>query len=67
MSTESDLAEARRALHLLMTGQRAVSVAYEAESVTYTAATEGNLRRYIAELETKLGLRKCARRPGVGV
>lgn len=66
MSTETELAEAKKALHQLMTGRKAVTVSYEGESVTYTAATEGNLRRYIAELETKLGQRAWARRPGIG-
>ncbi|MEM7523243.1 MAG: gpW family head-tail joining protein [Pseudomonadota bacterium] len=56
------LADARSALHKLLTGQRAVTVAHDGRSVTYTAADHAALRAYIAELQTALGL-SSGRRP----
>jgi hypothetical protein len=48
------LAEARAALHALITGQQTVIVAYNGESVTFRSPDEGKLRRYIGELQAAL-------------
>jgi hypothetical protein len=62
------LDEAEKALHALMIGKSAVSIAYDGESVTYGQADEAKLRRYIADLKSQLG--DCEQRlyrPGVRV
>lgn len=61
------LTEAENALHQLLVGKKAVSLAYSGESVTYTQSDEGKLRAYIGELSAALWLVRQARRPGVRV
>jgi hypothetical protein len=52
---ETRLADAEAALHSLLTGVKEVSVSYNGQSVTFTQATAGQLRGYIAELKIQLG------------
>lgn len=59
------LAEAESALHGLLVGKATVQIAYDGESVTYSQADEGRLRRYIAELKGNLGSGSGAYRRGV--
>ena len=49
------LAEARDALHNLITGQQVVSASFEGESVSYTQADRPNLEAYVARLEAQCG------------
>lgn len=58
------LSEAETALHKLVTGQQTVRLEYDGKSVTYTQATMGQLRAYIAELEVKTGKRSSRSRAG---
>jgi hypothetical protein len=53
---QSRLNEAESAYHALMTGKSAVQVAYENGSATYTQADKTNLRAYIQELKSQLGI-----------
>ena len=48
-----------------MIGKKAVTLAYNGETITYQQTDEGQLRRHINELSVALGLIRCARRPGV--
>lgn len=66
-AVQLQLDEARAALHRLEIGQAEVSLAYNGESVTYSAASAGPLRLYIRGLETQLGLRLYARARSRGV
>lgn len=50
------LSDAQTAYMQLMTGGRPVSVGYEGKSVTYTAATRGDLENWIGLLQRQLGL-----------
>ena len=60
------LLDSQQALHDLITGGKPVSVTYVQgdgqKMVTYTKANIGNLRGYIAELKTQLGITN-GRRP----
>lgn len=63
---QTRLDEAETALHQLLVGKASVSLSYQGESVTFTAADEARLRAYIAQLKAELGLttrpRAAARR-----
>lgn len=63
MATASELAEAKAALHSLLTGTRVTSVTKNGRSVTFTSATLGELKNYIAEMEVELGMHSRRRRP----
>ena len=63
MTTQAQLDEARQALHELLTGKRVASIQKDGRSVTFTPATLNNLRGYIAELESQLGLTSRRRGP----
>lgn len=53
----SDLQSARGAYHRLMVGEQAkVFVDQNGERIEYNTASAGQLLRYIAELERKLGM-----------
>lgn len=56
MATQAELDAARRALHNLLTGKRVASVQKDGRRVDYTATTVNELKQYIAEMETQLGL-----------
>ena len=49
------LEEAKGALHALIMGESIVKVTTNGRTNEYTAADEGKLRRYIAELESECG------------
>lgn len=53
---EQRLAQAREALHKLLTGASTVQLSYQGESITYSSTDEGRLRNYIRELESQLGI-----------
>ena len=61
MATRIDLDEARRALHELMIGKRAVTIQKDGRRVEYTAVNVSDLKKYIKDLEDELGL--SGRRP----
>lgn len=68
MATITDLQEARAALHDLMTGKRVATVQKDGRRVEFTAASVGDLKRYIAELEVALPAGTRRRGPaGVGL
>lgn len=54
MATMAELYEARTALHDLMMGKRVATVQKDGRRVEFTAASVGELRRYIADMETAL-------------
>ncbi|APO74259.1 phage head-to-tail joining protein [Rhizobium etli 8C-3] len=64
---QARLDEARAALHRLTIGQAEVSLVYNGESITYSAADAGRLQTYIRQLEAQLGLRSSARARSRGV
>lgn len=49
------MAAAKDALHALILGESIVEVTTNGRTNKYTAADEGKLRRYIAELESEYG------------
>lgn len=63
MATRVELDEARRALHELMTGKRAVTVQKDGRRVEFSVVNVSDLKKYIKELEDELGL--SGRRPPV--
>ncbi|EEY5944266.1 phage tail protein [Escherichia coli] len=66
--THEMLCDARRALHELMIGCAVVSVSKDGRQVQYSRATIGELRQYIEELESALGVSGRRRGPaGVGL
>ncbi|TCT28835.1 gpW family head-tail joining protein [Martelella mediterranea] len=67
LTLETRLGEAKLALHKLETGQSAVTLSYDGESITYSGADRASLRAYIRSLETQLGLRRSGRPRGRGV
>ncbi|ENT2068148.1 gpW family head-tail joining protein [Salmonella enterica] len=64
--TPEMLAEARQALHELLLGKRVVSISKNGRQVQFTQINIVDLRNYIAEIESGLGLPSCRRGP-VGV
>lgn len=65
MTTEQKLADARNALHHLLTGKKAVRVQKDGRMVEYTPASRRDLEAYISRLESELS-KKNFRRP-IGV
>lgn len=63
MSLETQLLEAREALHNLMTGQAVVRIQRDGKSVEYSQASKKDLAAYIASLESQLGGAGRRRRP----
>ncbi|MCQ1766136.1 gpW family protein [Neorhizobium galegae] len=64
---EAQLSEARAALHRLEIGGAEVSLAYNGENITYSAANAASLRQYVRTLEAQLGLRTSSRARSRGV
>jgi len=62
MTAAEKLAEAKDALHALLTGKQAAMVQYADTRAQFTAANIDELRRYIAQLEGEVDSTK-ARRP----
>lgn len=56
MATQTELDEARAALHQLMVGRAVVKVQREGRSIEYTQANIQSLRVYISDLESALGI-----------
>lgn len=54
MDLAQALAEARRALHLLMTGRSVVKLVIDGQETTFNAVNRADLERYIASLEAAL-------------
>ena len=54
-SCEDKLAEAKEALHQLLTGRKIATVGYGDRRVSYTQANISDLRAYISELEAECG------------
>lgn len=63
MATQQDLEEAKEALHKLMTGKQVVSVQKDGRTVTFTSASLSELRSYISNMESQLGLQSRRRPP----
>jgi polyhydroxyalkanoate synthesis regulator phasin len=62
---QTRLSEAEDALHKLLTGQKAVSVSDEGQSVTFTQSNIEELRAYINELRNQIAdLSGVSRRRG---
>lgn len=61
------LAEARTAMHLLVTGTRVVSVGYGERRIQYSQAMIAELRTYIKNLEAECGDPVAVRRPLRGI
>ena len=55
MATQTQLDEARAALHSLITGKRAVKVQKDGRMVEYTPANRRDLEQYTNQLEIELG------------
>ncbi|QQM31986.1 phage tail protein [Martelella lutilitoris] len=53
---QAQLSEAKQALHKLEIGQSAVTLSYDGESITYTAANRTSLQAYIRRLQAELGV-----------
>lgn len=65
---QQKLAEAKTALHALLTGKSVMSVGYGERRVQYTQANIADLRAYIQQLEAECGSNpNCARRRPIGV
>ncbi len=56
MATQTELDEARAALHKLLTGRQAVKLQMNGRNVEYTPADYGQLDKYIKKLESELSL-----------
>lgn len=67
MTTQTQLTEARAALHKLLTGRAVASVTIDGVTTQYTQANIGSLRAYIEQLEGELGLTSVRRRRPAGV
>lgn len=52
---QTRLTEAEDALHRVLTGQSVTVVGYDGHRTEYSAASAGDLRRYIATLRRQLG------------
>ncbi len=63
MYTQEMLTEARQALHELLLGKRVVSVSKNGRQVQFTQINIADLRNYIAEIESGLGLSSRRRGP----
>lgn len=66
MYTQEMLNEARKALHGLLLGKKAVSISKDGRQVQFNQTTIADLRRYINEIETGLGM-ASRRGPPAGV
>ena len=62
---DSQLLEARNALHALMTGKRVVRIQKNGRSVEYTATSKRELQEYIFQLESQANSSKRRRPAGV--
>lgn len=51
MTTNAKLLEAENAMHLLVTGQRVVSIARDGKNVVFQQSNKAELERYIQSLK----------------
>ena len=63
MATQTDLDAARAALHDLMIGKRVATVQKDGRRVEFTATSVADLKKYIAELESQIGITQRRRGP----
>ena len=63
MATQADLDAARAALHDLMTGKRVATVQQDSRRVEFTATSVADLKKYIADLESQIGISQRRRGP----
>lgn len=63
MVTQTQLDGARQALYALMTGTRVAVVQKDGRRVEYTAASVEELKKYIADLESQIGVVSRRRGP----
>lgn len=63
MATQADLDAARSALHDLMTGKRVATVQKDGRRVEFTATSVADLKKYIADLESQVGMSQRRRGP----
>lgn len=63
MATQADLDAARAALHDLMTGKRVATVQKDSRRVEFTATSVADLKKYIADLESQIGISQRRRGP----
>lgn len=63
MATQADLDAARVALHDLMTGKRVATVQKDGRRVEFTATSVADLKKYIADLESQIGISQRRRGP----
>ena len=66
MYTLEMLNEARKALHELMLGKKVVSISKDGRQVQFNQANIADLRRYIQDIETSIGM-TSRRLPPAGV
>ena len=63
MATQAELDAARAALHDLMTGKRVATVQKDGRRVEFTATSVADLKKYIADLESQIGISQRRRGP----
>lgn len=66
MANLTELTEARKALHDLLTGKKAVKLQKNGQSVEYQQIDIDKLKTYISDLESQLGTTTTRRTP-IGV
>jgi predicted house-cleaning NTP pyrophosphatase (Maf/HAM1 superfamily) len=67
MSPQTQLQEARDALHRLVTGTSTVSIQRDGKKVEFAQANRSDLERYINQLEVQMGTGQGRRRGPAGV
>jgi predicted house-cleaning NTP pyrophosphatase (Maf/HAM1 superfamily) len=67
MSPQTQLQEARDALHRLVTGTSTVSIQRDGKKVEFAQANRSDLERYINQLEVQMGAGHGRRRGPAGV
>lgn len=67
MSPQTQLQEARDALHRLVTGTSTVSIQRDGKKVEFAQANRSDLERYINQLEVQIGAGQGRRRGPAGV
>lgn len=62
MTLQQQLAEARSALHQLLTGQAMVSITRDGKKIDFSPANRHDLEKYVNSLEGQLGVGAGRRR-----
>tara|TARA_R110001599_G_scaffold100770_7_gene258114 strand:- start:7491 stop:7694 length:204 start_codon:yes stop_codon:yes gene_type:complete len=63
MANQAELDEARKALHDLLLGKKAIKLQQNGRSVEYQQADVEKLKTYVSELSMQLGSATTRRRP----